>query len=245
MDDGRAGASSPGKWLPGKEQAVNILLVEDEGRVADFIRRGLAAEGWSVVHAGSGEDAMEMTRGEPFDVMVLDLMLPGMSGQDVCRKLRARSDRTPVLMLSALDSTDERVAGLRLGADDYLAKPFDFDELVARLEALHRRARGWSGSADSGGIIDCDGLVFDRQALSLTVDGTPVDLSAKERDVLLLLMNGRGRVFSRERILNAVWGVNADPLTNIVDVYILRLRRKLGRHGARFTTVRHVGYRFD
>jgi DNA-binding response OmpR family regulator len=222
---------------------MNILLVEDETRVADFIRRGLSAEGWSVVHAGSGEDAMDLAREAPFDVVVLDLMLPGMSGQDVCRKLRARSDRTPVLMLSALDSTDERVAGLRLGADDYLAKPFDFDELVARLEALHRRARGWTDP--DPGVVDCDGLVFDRQALTLTADGTVIDLSAKERDVLMLLMNGRGRVFSRERILNAVWGVNADPLTNIVDVYILRLRRKLGRHGARFTTIRHVGYRFD
>lgn len=222
---------------------MNILLVEDEIRVADFIRRGLSAEGWSVVHAGSGEDALDLAREAPFDVVVLDLMLPGMSGQDVCRKLRARLDRTPVLMLSALDTTDERIAGLRLGADDYLAKPFDFDELVARLEALHRRARGWAES--DPGVIDCDGLVFDRQALTLTADGVPVDLSAKERDVLLLLMNGRGRVYSRERILNAVWGVNADPLTNIVDVYILRLRRKLGRNGARFTTIRHVGYRFD
>lgn len=224
--------------------AVNILLIEDESRLADFIRRGLSAEGWIVTHAESGETGLEMTADNAFDVIILDLMLPGISGQDVCRKLRARNNRTPILMLSALDATDERVAGLRLGADDYLAKPFDFDELVARLEALHRRAVDWQGD-HTADVIDCDGLVFDRRALKVMLEGTPVDLSGKERDILLLLMAGRGRVFARERILNAVWGLNADPLTNVVDVYIGRLRRKLKGQGSRLVTLRNVGYRFD
>lgn len=223
---------------------IDILLIEDETRLADFIRRGLSAEGWIVSHAESGETGLEMTSDNAFDVIILDLMLPGVSGQDVCRKLRARTNHTPILMLSALDASDERVTGLRLGADDYLAKPFDFDELVARLEALHRRATSWQGDHTSD-VIDCDGLVFDRRALKVMLDGAPIDLSGKERDILLLLMAGRGRVFARERILNAVWGLNADPLTNVVDVYIGRLRRKLKDQGSRLVTIRNVGYRFE
>lgn len=223
---------------------MDILLIEDETRVADFIRRGLSAEGWSVTHAGDGESALHLAVDSAFDVIVLDLMLPGISGQDVCRTLRARKNHTPILMLSALDAADERVAGLRLGADDYLPKPFDFDELVARIQALHRRAKAWKDDQLSG-VLDCDGVVFDRNAHGVSINGTPIDLSGKERDILLLLMAGRGRAFSRERILNAIWGLNADPLTNVVDVYIGRLRRKLKEHGGRLTTVRNVGYRFD
>ncbi|MGQ0567691.1 MAG: response regulator transcription factor [Gemmobacter sp.] len=223
---------------------MNILLIEDETRVADFIRRGLQAEGWSVTHAASGETGMELCMSAAFDVIVLDLMLPKMSGQEVCQLLRARRNLTPILMLSALDAADERVAGLQLGADDYLAKPFDFDELVARLVALHRRATDWTTGVEAS-VLDYDGIVFDRRSLMLTVDGALVDLSHKEREILLLLMVGRGRVFSREGILNAVWGVHEDPLTNVIDVYIGRLRRKLGPHGARLMTVRQVGYRFD
>lgn len=223
---------------------MNILLVEDETRVADFIRRGLSAEGWGVTHVGDGESALELLADAPFDAIILDLMLPGISGQEVCRKLRARSNITPVLMLSALDSTDERIAGLNLGADDYLPKPFDFDELVARLQALHRRNQLYPAQPNTD-LLDCGGVAFDKRSLTVRIDGQPIDLSGKERDILLLLMTSRGRVFSRERILNSAWGVTADPLTNVVDVYIGRLRRKLGRHGNRIVTLRHVGYRFD
>jgi DNA-binding response OmpR family regulator len=223
---------------------VNILLIEDDTRVADFVRRGLQAEGWAVTHAVSGETGIDLCATAEFDIIVLDLMLPGMSGQEVCKKLRARRNLTPILMLSALDAADERVAGLQLGADDYLAKPFDFDELVARLAALHRRATDWSsGTADS--LLDYDGILFDRRSLVLSVEGAHIDLSHKEREILLLLLIGRGRVFSREHILNAVWGVHEDPLTNVIDVYIGRLRRKLGAHGSRLMTVRQVGYRFE
>jgi DNA-binding response OmpR family regulator len=223
---------------------MNILLVEDEVRVADFIRRGLAAEGWAVTHAVDGETALDLIADAPFDAIILDLMLPGISGQDLCRKLRSRKNTTPILMLSALDATDERVAGLRLGADDYLPKPFDFDELVARLEAMHRRALRFAPGQDNE-VLDCNGVTFDKRALTVRVDDEVVDLSGKERDILLLLMSGQGRVFARERILNAVWGINADPLTNVVDVYIGRLRRKLRQHGQRIITLRNVGYRFD
>ena len=222
---------------------MNILLIEDELRVADFVRRGLKAEAWVVEHASDGESALEMMADREFDVVVLDLMLPGISGQHVCQKMRARSNTTPVLMLTALDSTDERVAGLRLGADDYLPKPFDFDELVARIRALHRRNTGYAQREDDG-VLRHEGLVYDSAAMVLTVDGVAVDLSAKERDLIAILMANKNRALSRERILNSVWGTHEDPLTNVVDVYIGRLRKKLGPYGGLISTVRGAGYRF-
>lgn len=223
---------------------MNILLVEDETRVADFIRRGLAAEGWSIDHAGTGEEAMEYVASHTYDVILLDLMLPGIQGQDVCRKLRARKSKTPILMLTALDSPEEKVEGLKLGADDYLAKPFDFDELIARVEALHRRATGYASDAGET-VITSGSLTFDKASLQVCVDGAEIELSKKERDLLLLFLTNTGRVLSRERILNSVWGLNADPLTNVVDVYVGRLRRKIGAEGERIVTLRNVGYRMS
>ena len=221
---------------------MNILLVEDEWRVADFIRRGLSAEGWSIDHVGSGEEALAHAQATAYDVILLDLMLPGIQGQEVCRKLRARQAKVPILMLTALDSPEERVAGLKLGADAYLPKPFDFDELVARIEALHRRSTDYALDVGET-LIASGGIAFDRASLEVSVDGRIVDLSKKERDLLLLFLTNAGRVLSRERILNAVWGANADPLTNIVDVYVGRLRKKLGDEGNRIVTLRNVGYR--
>ena len=221
---------------------MNILLVEDEVRVADFIRRGLAAEGWAVDHAADGEEALEYAASNSYDVMLLDLMLPGIQGQDVCRKLRIRRSKTPILMLTALDSPEEKVDGLKMGADDYLAKPFDFDELIARVQALHRRATGYA-SDSSETVLTCGSLNFDRSSLQVTIEGAEIELSKKERDLLLLFLTNTGRVLSRERILNSVWGLNADPLTNVVDVYVGRLRRKIGAEGERIVTLRNVGYR--
>ncbi len=221
---------------------MNILLVEDEARVADFVRRGLAAEGWSVDHVDDGEDALEHAAANTYDVILLDLMLPGIQGQEVCRKLRARKSKTPILMLTALDSPEEKVSGLKMGADDYLPKPFDFDELIARVEALYRRANGYAADV-SETTITSGALTFDRSSLQVCVDEEEIELSKKERDLLLLFLTNNGRVLSRERILNAVWGLNADPLTNVVDVYVGRLRRKIGVEGARIVTLRNVGYR--
>lgn len=193
-------------------------------------------------HASDGEDALEYAATNSYDIILLDLMLPGIQGQDVCRKIRARKSKTPILMLTALDSPEERVDGLKIGADDYLPKPFDFDELVARVEALHRRATGYA--VDVGDVLLTSGaLTFDRASLQVWVGGREIELSKKERDLLLLFLTNNGRVLSRERILNAVWGVNADPLTNVVDVYVGRLRRKIGREGIRIVTLRNVGYR--
>ncbi|MEX5729981.1 DNA-binding response OmpR family regulator [Rhodovulum iodosum] len=223
---------------------MNILFIEDETRVADFVRRGLGAEGWTVDHAPDGETGLERAQSNAYDLILLDLMLPGIQGQEVCRKLRARNVNMPILMLTALDAPEEKVQGLRMGADDYLAKPFDFDELVARIEALHRRATGYNGEAEDGQLSVGD-IAFDRASMVVTLAGREIELSKTERDLLVLFMTNRDRVLSRERILNAVWGVNADPLTNVVDVYVGRIRRKLGPEGQHIVTLRNVGYRMS
>ena len=221
---------------------MNVLLVEDEQRVADFVQRGLRAEGWAVTATGDGESALDLLARDSYDVVVLDLMLPGIGGQDVCKRMRARCDHTPVLMLTALDRTDDRVDGLKAGADDYLGKPFDFEELLARLEALVRRATKFDpGSSPSTALVH-GALHYDTRTLEVRCGDQRLDLSAKEREILKLLLTDAGRVYSRERILNAAWGTTSDPLTNVVDVYISRLRKKLG-DAVGIETVRGAGYR--
>lgn len=225
---------------------MRVLLVEDEEKVASFVRKGLRGEGWSVEHVLDGESGLEFISNAEFDVIVLDVMLPGISGFDTCRKLRARGNMTPVLMLSALDETDERVSGLEVGADDYLTKPFAFDELIARVSALSRRAGLYSGK-DKTTCSDAakPTIYFDRASLQIFVDGNPIEMSVKERELMVYLLGNVGKVVSRERILNAIWGVGEDPLTNIVDVYIGRARKKISPYEKSITTVRSVGYRFD
>lgn len=222
---------------------MNLLLLEDEIRVADFILRGLRAEGWMVTHVSEAAAALELMVQQRFDVLVLDLMLPGLSGQDLCRKLRARGDHTPILMLSALDALDERVEGLRIGADDYMVKPFEFDELIARIAALARRSSRFAETPEA--VLRVGPIALDLETLEATVDGDVLELTVKEREILKLFLSKPGRVFSRERILNTVWGASEDPLTNVVDVYVGRLRRKLRSHGKRLQTVRGAGYRLS
>jgi len=161
---------------------------------------------------------------------------------DVCRKLRARRVRTPILMLTALYELADRVEGLRVGADDYLVKPVAFDALVARIAALHRRAVTFAAEA-APQRLEVGTLALDLSTLDVTVGGRPIEVTAKERELLKLLMSLPGRVFSRERILSAFWGASEDPLTNVVDVYIARLRKECGEAAAVLETVRGVGYR--
>lgn len=223
---------------------MQILLVEDEARVADFVRRGLRAEGWTIDHASSAEDGLEMMASTSYDVVLLDVMLPQMSGDEMCRQLRARRNDVPILMLSAMASTEDRVGGLRSGADDYLAKPFEFDELVARIEALYRRRTGHS-APDKDHAIVVSQLAYDPASMQIKLDNRNVDLTTKERDVLVMLMRNKGKVLARERLLNAVWSMDSDPLTNVVDVTVSRIRRKLGDAGAMIVTIRNYGYRLD
>ncbi len=224
---------------------MTILLVEDERGIADFVQRGLKADGYTVILAPDGETALRMLADGDFDLVVLDLMLPGISGQDVCRQMRAREDVTPVLMLSALDRTDDRISGLQIGADDYLVKPFDFGELVARIQALLRRSKGAVANEHDRHVLRLGSIRFDTRSLEVTVLDQPVALTQRERQILQLLLGAPDRIHSRERILNAVWGSTEDPLTNIVDVYVARLRKKLGPAGKAIETIRGVGYRLS
>lgn len=223
---------------------MKLLIVEDDPRVVGFLDRGLRAEGHTVRIARNGVEGLETVRSETPDVLVLDLMLPGMSGLDLCRTLRAEGYGMPVLMLTAMDTLDDKVAGLRGGADDYLTKPFAFEELLARLDALARRGPPVEGR---GAIRQVADLMFDRNRMEVTRGGVAVALTAKEITLLDLLMGAPGRVMSRERILANVWGTSTDPLTNIVDVYIRRLRGKIdnGREVPLIHTVRGFGYKID
>ncbi|PTT20607.1 DNA-binding response regulator [Acidovorax sp. HMWF029] len=223
----------------------NILVVEDDARVADFLLRGLRAEGYRVELTRTGPEGLAMARGADSDaLLILDLMLPGLSGLELCQTLRAEGHQMPVLMLSALSNTEDKVNGLRLGADDYLTKPFAFEELLARIEALLRRGREQRQRASTLQVAD---LVLDLERMQASRAGQSITLTARELAFLELLMSAPGRVYSRERILSNVWGTNEDPLTNVVDVYVRRLRAKIdeGHPLALIKTVRGFGYRLD
>lgn len=223
---------------------MNLLLVEDEARIADFVKRGVTAEGWTVEIASDAETAFDILKDTTFDVILLDLMLPGMSGLDLCEKLRQTGNETPILMLTALGDVQDKITGLQTGADDYLTKPFDFEELLARIRALARRKLRRATPTDVN-IITIGGLSIDRDAMTLHNRGQPVDLSPKEWDLLLLLVTNQNKVLSREQILQDIWNTQDDPMTNIVDVYIARLRRKIAPYGDLIATVRGAGYRCD
>jgi DNA-binding response OmpR family regulator len=222
---------------------TRLLLLEDEARIAAFVKRGLEAEGYSVTAVATGAAAIETGLAEEFDAIVRDVMLPDISGMDVCERLRAAGIATPVLMLTARDADEDVIEGLGRGADDYLAKPFAFDVLLARLAALVRRGGLPPGPTPSQ-ALSVGGLTLCRSRREGRIAGTALDLTRLEFDVLWLLASDPGRVHSRERILSAAWGADADPMTNVVDVYVARLRKKLDRPAApRIMTVRGIGYR--
>lgn len=232
---------------------MNLLIVEDDLRVANFLERGLRAEGHQVQTARTGPEGLEAARllwqdvrdGGGSAVVVLDLMLPGASGLEITQTLRAEACALPILMLTAMDAPEERVAGLRAGADDYLGKPFSFEELLARIDALGRRSRDFRPPTPRQ--LQLADLVLDRETMRVTRGGEPISLTARELALLELLMSSPGRLFSRERILANVWGTHEDPLTNVVDVFISRLRAKIdgGRNVPLIHTTRGLGYRLD
>ena len=221
---------------------MRLLLVEDDERIVEFLRRGLHAKGYSVDVVNSGPDGLEYGQSDQYQVILLDLMLPGMHGREVCQNLRMEGVRTPILMLTAMDALEDVVEGLRLGADDYMTKPFSFVELLARLEALARR--GGDYHVKPRRLVMGD-LTFDRESLEVWRGETPIQLTSKELALLELLMSAAGKVVSRAQILENVWGASSDPLTNVVDVYIRRLRAKIDTEGAgsSITTIRGRGYR--
>jgi two-component system, OmpR family, response regulator len=221
---------------------VRILLVEDELKMARALRRGLEQEGHSVDTTANGNTALSRGRENDYDAIVLDVMLPEVDGFSVCRDLRASGRWAPVLMLTARDDVEDRIRGLDAGADDYLVKPFAFGELLARLRALVRR-----GPSERPTMISVGDLILDPAAHAVERDGTPVELSAREFALLEFLMRRSGEVVSRTRILEQVWDINYEGFSNVVDVYVGYLRRKLEQPFRRplIRTVRGVGYTLE
>jgi two-component system alkaline phosphatase synthesis response regulator PhoP len=225
-----------------------LLLVEDEPGLQLTLSDRLAAEGYDVETAGDGDTAIALATSQPFDVNVLDVMLPGRDGFDVVRVLRAKGLATPVLMLTARGQVADRVVGLKLGADDYLTKPFEVIELLARLEALQRRTQGAGAATDTGHARHRFGaVVVDIRRAEVLRDGAPVDLSAKEFQLLRYFLEHRGATLSREELLQEVWGYQSTPSTRTVDVHVAWLRQKLEPNPKVpqfILTVHGLGYKF-
>lgn len=223
--------------------AGRILLVEDDPQIADYVARGLDEEGFTVDRADNGRDGLFLATDSQFDVVVLDRMLPGMDGLALLKALRAAEVQTPVIMLSALGSTDDRVAGLTAGADDYLGKPFSFAELLARVQALMRR-RGAPAKVQET-TLRCADLELDRLTRVVRRNRRKIALQPREFRLLEYMMLHQGEVVTRTMLLEAVWDYHFDPGTNVIDVHISRLRRKIddGEEQPLFHTVRGAGYR--
>ena len=219
---------------------MKVLVVEDQAKIRDFMVGGLQAAGFVVDACGDGNDALSLANSRPYDAIVMDIMIPGPDGLSVIRTLRMRGVNVPVIAVTARTGIEQRVEGLDAGADDYLGKPFYVDELVARLRALARRTMGAQMS------LICSGpLRLNLATREVTLAGEPVELSAREFNLIEYLMRQPGRVYTRAQILEQVWNYHFDPNTNIVDVYIKRLRQKMSIPGGRplIETVRGVGYR--
>jgi DNA-binding response OmpR family regulator len=219
---------------------VRVLLIEDDEKMAGFVRKGLKEEGYNVAHAADGETGLHMALAESFDAAIVDIMLPGMDGLAIIDEVRKQRVRLPVLILSAKRSVDERVRGLRAGGDDYLTKPFAFSELVARLEALVRRSQ----SPPETSALEVGNLRIDLARRTVTRGGRRIDLPPREFALLVYLARNAGRVVSKTMIMEQVWDYNFDPQTNVVESRICRLRDKVDRGFDRplLHTVRGVGY---
>jgi len=218
---------------------VQILLIEDDVRLSALVAKRLRGEGHTAETAADGGEGLRLASSGRFDLAVVDVMLPGLDGMTVASTLRDRGITTPILMLTARDTVDDRVRGLRAGADDYLVKPFAFAELVARIDALARRAPRTDAEE---AILSVSAVRLDPRARRVTVDGEAIDLTAKEFDLLRCLMEHRGRVLSRVELKELVWDFSFDAQTKVVDLYVHYLRRKLGPRGDIIETVRGVGY---
>ena len=219
---------------------MRVLVVEDEVELASLIRRGLREEGLLADVAIRGEDALWMAASSPYDVLTLDARLPGIDGFEVCRRLRDDEVRTPILMLTALDDVEDRITGLDAGADDYLVKPFDFGELVARLRALARR-----GPVERGAVLLVAGIELDPAARRVCRNRVEIAMSPKEFQLLEVFMRHPDQVLSRYQLLEGAWDREYEHRSNVIDVYVGYLREKLDRRFGvtSFETVRGVGYR--
>lgn len=224
---------------------MKLLLVEDEKKIADFVCAGFKEQGFLVEHTDNGNIGYAMASDGVYDVIVLDIMLPGRDGLSILKGLRKSGIETPIILLTARNELDDRIEGLSLGADDYLAKPFFVEELIARSQALVRRVSG-----ERQNILSVGDLRLDRISREVTWHGETVDLTGREFNLIEYLMRSPGRVFTRTQILEHVWGYDFDPSTNVVDVCIQRIRKKIASLGvgtdgdSPIESVRGVGYRF-
>lgn len=220
---------------------MNILLIEDDKRISDFVIKGLEENGFSVSLAVTGEIAREMVSENEWDIILMDIMLPGIDGIQLTKLIRFKKNHTPILVLSALDDADEKVSALDSGADDYLVKPFHFKELISRINALTRRTK--FNYKEKEQVYICHNLKVNLDEHSVFQNENPIDLSPREYKLLLFLLENKNKVVSRTQILNAVWGINYDNNTNVVDVYISYLRNKIDENQHKFIhTIKGTGY---
>ncbi|NIA30203.1 MAG: response regulator [Actinobacteria bacterium] len=221
---------------------MHVLVVEDEPKVADFLKRGLAEEGWQVDIVANGEKALSMIQSKSYDVIALDIMLPGRDGLSVLRAMRSQGNETPVLLLTARDAVQDKVIGLKTGADDYLVKPFAFEELLARLDALVRRRTGSYQDILKAGDLELDTIHH-----SVLRSDRHINLTTLEFRLLEYLLRNKGRVLSRIDIEESIWGMNDEPDSNIVDVYINHLRNKIDKpfNKPLIHTIRGFGYKVE
>jgi len=220
---------------------MNLLLIEDDKRISDFVIKGLEENGFSVSLAITGEIAREMVSESEWDIILMDIMLPGIDGIQLTKLIRFKKNHTPILVLSALDDADNKVAALDSGADDYLVKPFHFKELISRINALTRRTK--FNYKEKEQVYICHNLKVNLDEHSVFQNENPIDLSPREYKLLLFLLENKNKVVSRTQILNAVWGINYDNNTNVVDVYISYLRNKIDENQHKFIhTIKGTGY---
>ncbi|WP_136079944.1 response regulator transcription factor [Pontiella desulfatans] len=220
---------------------MKVLIVEDDRKIASFVQKGLKEQGYVVDACHDGDEGYDLASGESYDVILLDIMLPGRDGLSILRTLREEKNTVPVILLTARSGLDERVEGLNMGADDYLPKPFFMEELIARIIAVSRRASG-----DQLSVLHHGDLELNLITRVVKSGGETPELTSREFNLLELLMRSPGRVYSRTQLLEHVWGYDFDPQTNVVDVYIRRVRGKIDSPDtpSLIETVRGVGYRF-
>jgi DNA-binding response OmpR family regulator len=220
---------------------VNVLFVEDEAKIANFVRAGLKEQGFVVDYCDNGDEGYLRALDNEYDAIVLDIMVPGKDGLSILKQLRQKGRNVPAILLTARNELDDRLEGLNLGADDYIAKPFFVEELVARIHAVVRRSVG-----DRQNMLSVGSLKLDRIAREVTCDQRAIELTSREFNLLEYLMRSPGRVFTRTQILEHVWGYDFNPNTNVVDVCIQRIRKKIDpiNEASWIESIRGVGYRF-
>lgn len=221
---------------------MRVLVVEDEVKMAAFIERGLKEEGYSVDVAHDGTQGWQYSHDHDYDIMILDWMLPGVNGLELCRKIRETGLQTPVIMLTAKDAVEDKIKGLDQGADDYLTKPFSFDELLARMRALLRRPK----EIQDERVLESENLKMDLRTRKVFIGDKDIPFSQKEFSLLEYLLRRKGEVVTRAQIAEHVWDLHFDPMTNTIDVYINFLRKKIDEPNteSRIETIRGAGYRF-